>query len=99
MSSESPGAPCNSTPPDQAEAPPADEQVAESPFPIVGIGASAGGLEAFTQFLAHLPARTGMAFVLVQHLDPRHESRLTDLPGSMGSGLTIQHYSLTYGHG
>ncbi|MCI0733718.1 MAG: chemotaxis protein CheB [Methylococcaceae bacterium] len=63
--------------PDQAPSP--DEVGPESPFPIVGIGASAGGLEAFTQFLARLPAETGMAFVLVQHLDPRHESRLTDL--------------------
>lgn len=57
----------------------ADEWPAHSPFPIVGIGASAGGLEAFTQFLGHVPDRAGMAFVLVQHLDPRHESRLTDL--------------------
>lgn len=57
----------------------ADEREAQSPFPIVGIGASAGGLEAFTQFLGHVPDQTGMAFVLVQHLDPRHESRLTDL--------------------
>ncbi len=57
----------------------ADERGAQSPFPIVGIGASAGGLEAFTQFLGHLPDQTGMAFVLVQHLDPRHESRLSDL--------------------
>jgi two-component system CheB/CheR fusion protein len=48
-------------------------------FPIVGIGASAGGLEAFTQLLKHLPPESGMAFILVQHLDPRHESRLTDL--------------------
>jgi two-component system CheB/CheR fusion protein len=48
-------------------------------FPIVGIGASAGGLEAFTQLLRHLPADSGMAFVLVQHLDPKHESRLADL--------------------
>ncbi|MBA3494527.1 MAG: hypothetical protein H0T87_10565, partial [Gammaproteobacteria bacterium] len=56
-----------------------DEHGTESPFPIVWIGASAGGLEAFTQLLAHLPASTGMAFVLVQHLDPRHESRLTDI--------------------
>jgi two-component system, chemotaxis family, CheB/CheR fusion protein len=46
---------------------------------IVGIGASAGGLEAFTQLLRHLPADTGMAFVLVQHLDPNRESALTDL--------------------
>jgi two-component system, chemotaxis family, CheB/CheR fusion protein len=48
-------------------------------FPIVGIGASAGGLEAFSQLLRALPTDTGMAFVLVQHLDPRHESRLPDV--------------------
>lgn len=46
---------------------------------IVGIGASAGGLEAFTQLLAALPLDTGMAFVFVQHLEARHESMLTDL--------------------
>jgi two-component system, chemotaxis family, CheB/CheR fusion protein len=46
---------------------------------IVGIGASAGGLEAFTQLLAGLPLDTGMAFVLVQHLDPDHESALTHI--------------------
>ena len=48
-------------------------------FPIVGIGASAGGLEAFTQLLGHLPRQSGMAFVLVQHLAPKHESALTEL--------------------
>jgi two-component system, chemotaxis family, CheB/CheR fusion protein len=48
-------------------------------FPIVGIGASAGGLEAFTQLLQHLPLDTGMGFVLVQHLDPAHASSLTQL--------------------
>src|SRR6266851_3001788 len=48
-------------------------------FPIVGVGASAGGLEAFTQLLKALPPRTGMAYVLVQHLDPTHESVLTEL--------------------
>ncbi len=47
--------------------------------PIVGIGASAGGLEAFTELLRALPTNTGMAFVLVQHLEPRHESILTKL--------------------
>jgi two-component system, chemotaxis family, CheB/CheR fusion protein len=46
---------------------------------VVAIGASAGGLEAFTELLAHLPPDTGMAFVLVQHLDPKHESMLTEL--------------------
>jgi two-component system CheB/CheR fusion protein len=45
----------------------------------VGVGASAGGLEAFTELLSHLPDDTGMAFVLIQHLDPDHESHLTEL--------------------
>jgi two-component system CheB/CheR fusion protein len=48
-------------------------------FPVVGIGASAGGLEAFTELLKNLPLDTGMGFVLVQHLDPQHESALVDL--------------------
>jgi PAS domain S-box-containing protein len=48
-------------------------------FPVVGIGASAGGLEAFRQLLEHLPTDTGMAFVLVQHLDPERESILAEL--------------------
>ena len=48
-------------------------------FPIVGIGASAGGLEAVERLLRSLPASTGMAFILVQHLDPKHESRLTEI--------------------
>src|SRR6185436_6116424 len=48
-------------------------------FPVVGIGASAGGLEAFTKLLQNLPADTGMAFVLIQHLDPKHESMLASL--------------------
>src|SRR5438034_1765213 len=49
------------------------------PFLLVGIGASAGGLDAFTQLLKHLPTDTGMGFVLVQHLDPDHESALTQI--------------------
>ncbi len=48
-------------------------------FSIVGIGASAGGLEAFTQLLENLPTDSGLGFVLVQHLDPTHESALTAL--------------------
>jgi two-component system CheB/CheR fusion protein len=52
---------------------------APSSFPIVGIGASAGGLEAFRRLLGALPTDTGMAYVLVQHLDPRHESILAEL--------------------
>ncbi len=47
-------------------------------FPVVGIGASAGGLEAFTELLRHLPAGSGMALVLVQHLDRTHASFLSE---------------------
>ena len=76
---------------DEAETPTADGLVVEdgggpslpsgpggAAFPIVGVGASAGGLDAFTQLLKHLPADSGMAFVLIQHLDPTHASFLRD---------------------
>ncbi|MBW4562823.1 MAG: PAS domain-containing protein [Mojavia pulchra JT2-VF2] len=48
-------------------------------FPIVGMGASAGGLEAFTQLLSNLPTDTGMAFVLIQHLAPHQKSLLSEI--------------------
>ena len=48
-------------------------------FPIVGIGASAGGLEALEQFLCHVPERSGLAFVIVQHLDPTHQGLMPEL--------------------
>jgi len=48
-------------------------------FPIVGIGASAGGLEAIEQFLRHLPAGSGMACVVVQHLDPTQKGMMVEL--------------------
>jgi len=48
-------------------------------FTVVGVGASAGGLEAFTQLLQHLPPQPGVALVLVQHLDPKRESLLTSI--------------------
>ena len=48
-------------------------------FPIVGIGASAGGLEALEQFLSHMPAGSGIAFVIVQHLDPTHKGIMPEL--------------------
>ncbi len=53
----------------------------KTPFPIVGIAASAGGLEAFTELIRHLPTDTGMAFVLIQHLSPDHESLLPEILG------------------
>ncbi|MGB7891291.1 MAG: chemotaxis protein CheB, partial [Microcoleus sp.] len=51
----------------------------DAPFPIVGIAASAGGLAAFMALLSHLPSDTGMAFVLIQHLDPNHKSLLSEI--------------------
>jgi len=67
-------------------------------FPVVGIGASAGGLEAYGQLLSALRPDTGMAFVLVQHLDPNHESRLAQLLAKsttmpvreIGPGMEVQ---------
>src|ERR1700730_13374250 len=78
--------PARKTPPrakkaNESAAPPSPAVDSSFPasFPVVGVGASAGGLEAFTKLLQHLPADTGMAFVLVQHLDPKHESILASL--------------------
>lgn len=51
----------------------------EEACPIVGVGASAGGLEAFGQLLADIPEDTGMAYVLIQHLTPTHETMLSEL--------------------
>ncbi|WP_373546396.1 CheR family methyltransferase [Chamaesiphon sp.] len=51
----------------------------ESKFPVVGVAASAGGLAAFTQLLSHLAVDTGMAFVLIQHLEPDRQSLLSEL--------------------
>src|SRR5512138_1906354 len=48
-------------------------------FPIVGIGASAGGLEALEQFFESMPKDSGMAFVIVQHLDPSHVGVMPEL--------------------
>ena len=60
--------------------------------PIVAIGASAGGLAAFTALLKALPAKPGMAFVLIQHLDPTHESALTALL-STATGMSVTEVS------
>lgn len=56
-------------------------QPSELPFPVVGIGASAGGIAALTALFAHMPARSGMAFVVVLHLSPKHESTIDQIIG------------------
>jgi two-component system, chemotaxis family, CheB/CheR fusion protein len=54
-------------------------EAAQNGFLVVAIGASAGGIEAFGEFMRSLPTNTGMAFVIIQHLDPKHHSILTEL--------------------
>ena len=58
---------------------PARAKAVPKTFPVVGLGASAGGLEAFTSFLKAVPPDSGMAFVLVHHVDPEHESLMAEL--------------------
>ncbi len=64
-------------------------------FPVVGIGASAGGLEAFTKLLGNLPSDTGMAFVLIQHLSPSHESFLPEILARATSMPVVEVKDLT----
>ena len=56
-----------------------EDSSAPDPLAIVGLGASAGGLQAYTEFLSSLPADTEMAFVVVQHLAAEHESMLATI--------------------
>lgn len=72
----------------QEDADSTEKPITGKAFPIVGIGASAGGFEAFSELLKYLPANTGMAFVLIQHLDPKHKSQLTELLGR-GANLPV----------
>jgi two-component system, chemotaxis family, CheB/CheR fusion protein len=79
-----------------AESTPKDPVMTRGPpgyladFPIVAIGASAGGLDACQRLFAALPPRCGMAFILVQHLDPTHDSMLVDLLKSHTSMVVAQ---------
>ena len=62
----------------------------EKTIPVVGIGASAGGLEALKEFFAAMPADSGMAFVVIQHLDPQHESRMAEILAKCTSMKVVQ---------
>jgi two-component system CheB/CheR fusion protein len=73
-----------------SQAPPLDAPPAGLGFCVVGIGASAGGLEACRSFLAAFPAAPGMAFILVQHLDPTHDSLMADLLSSATAMAVVQ---------
>src|SRR4051812_27436412 len=74
---------------DEAGAPPASQTPV---VPIVGIGASAGGIDALLGFVPAIAADSGLAFVIVHHLDPDRGSHLSDLPArpSSGAGQLIE---------
>ena len=70
--------------------------LASAPFPVIGIGASAGGIVAVRHFLGQMPARGGMAFVVILHLSPKHESsadavlqQVTRMPVHQVSSTTL----------
>ena len=75
-----------------------DKQTDKEPVAIVGVGVSAGGLEAFTRLLEKLPGNTGMAFVLVQHLDPTRKSSLADIFSGVTSMPVIEAENKTAVH-
>lgn len=60
------------------------------PTYIVGMGGSAGALEAFEQFFSHMPATSGFGFVLVPHLDPTHKGMMPDLLGRCTTMKVVQ---------
>ncbi len=74
------------------------KQPARDPFPIVGIGASAGGLDALEKLFDVMPANSGMAFVIIQHLDPTRQSHMVELlsrhtrmsVGAVSEGAAVQ---------
>src|SRR3984957_2078671 len=76
--------------PKQQKAPkkPSAGRATPASFPIVAIGASAGGLEAFSNLLRALPPEPGVALVFIPHLDPTHESAMVELL-SRTTGLPV----------
>src|SRR5580704_15652458 len=66
-------------PPRRRSSPRRGSSLGPDSLPVVGLGASAGGLDAFRRLLAALPAGTSMAFILIQHVDPTHASMMVDL--------------------
>jgi PAS domain S-box-containing protein len=73
------GSPQGEREPDRLAQPVDDEQPPRLPFPVVGLGASAGGLETVSEFLRAMRPDAGMAFVLVQHLPPDRDSQMAEI--------------------
>src|SRR3954452_20842206 len=76
--------------PDRLAQPVDAEQPPRLPFPVVGIGASAGGLEAVSEFLGSLRPDSGMPFVLVQHLAPDRDSMMAEILGRRTAMRVLQ---------
>ena len=83
-------APTPSGMPDDASAPVDFSARARNPFPIVGVGASAGGIEALKAFFAATDADSGMAYIVIQHLSPEHQSLMADILARCTSMPVIQ---------
>jgi chemotaxis response regulator CheB len=75
---------------DVAHSATAANESTSSSFPLVGIGASAGGLEAITELMAEIPAVSGMAFLVVQHLDPSRHSLLPEILAKRASMQVVE---------
>ncbi len=71
-----PAVPCRR---ESGEAPPSSEIPEQRPFPVIGIGASAGGLEALEEFFQNVPEDSGMAYVIISHTDPGRSSLLPEI--------------------
>jgi two-component system, chemotaxis family, CheB/CheR fusion protein len=76
--------------PDEASAPVDFSPRARSPFPIVGVGASAGGIAALKAFFAATDADSGIAYIVIQHLSPEHQSLMADILGRCTTMPVIQ---------
>jgi two-component system CheB/CheR fusion protein len=76
--------------PEEASPPPVSPGGSGLPFPVVGIGASAGGLKALLTFFQHMPSGSGMSFVVVIHLSPDHESNIAEILRSVTRMPLIQ---------
>src|SRR5690349_23950160 len=75
---------------DEAAAPVDFSTRARCPFPIVGVGASAGGVEALKAFFTATVADSGIAYIVIQHLSPQHQSLMADILGRCTSMPVVQ---------
>jgi two-component system CheB/CheR fusion protein len=89
MASRARSRPAKSPEPQQVSSLPQEHARDVTAIRVAGIGASAGGLDAFTELVSALPVDTGLAFVLIQHLDPRHHSMLVDILAG-ATGIPVQ---------